>query len=391
MNALEIVLLVLALVVAVTALIVALWLRKQHIRLVRAVALRPKTVPAAAEPIAGQQLAFVANPIKPDVAELLTSVKRACASLDLPEPLWFETTAEDPGGGQTKAAIKQGADVVVAVGGDGTVREVADALSGTGIPMAILPLGTGNLLARNLDIPIADLEDALLIAIEGRDRTIDVGRLRILEADEEAAPDPDVPGSPDGRAEAGSEHIFLVISGLGFDAAMVADANTRLKAKMGWVAYFVAGIRHLHGRRLEMKIELDDHEPVLVKGRTILMGNCGRLPGGLVLMPDAELDDGILDVAAIDTRGGIAGWAQLFGEVVMQGFGVSNDLPNKIGRIDHTQCTKIRVTINDGEQVQVDGDILGRARSVESWVDEGALVVRVPRRIRLSRNRTNGA
>lgn len=391
MTALQIVLLVFACVIATTALIIALWVHAQHRRIARGASLRPVATPGTPSGAVGQQLAFVANPIKPDVADLLVAVKRACTTLDLPEPLWFETTEEDPGGGQTKQALKQGADVVVAVGGDGTVRAVAEALSGTGTPMAILPLGTGNLLARNLDIPIADLEEALLIALEGRDRTIDVGRLRILEADEDAAPDPEIPGSLDGRAVTGSEHIFLVISGLGFDAAMVADANTRLKAKMGWVAYFVAGIRHLHGQRLEMKIELDDHEPLLVKGRTILMGNCGRLPGGLVLMPDAELDDGILDVAAIDTRGGIAGWAQLFGEVVMQGFGVSNDLPNKIGRIDHTQCQKIRVTISDGEQVQVDGDILGRAKSVESWVDAGALVVRVPRRIRLSRNRLTGA
>ena len=100
-------------------------------------------------------------------------------------------------------------------------------------------------------------------------------------------------------------------------------------------------------------------------------------------MPDAVVDDGLLDIAALDTRGGIAGWAQLFGEVVMQGFGVSNDLPNKIGRIDHTQCESITVRVREGEQTQVDGDIIGRARAIRSWVDPGALTVRVPRRIRL--------
>ena len=388
MNAWEIVLLVLALVMASGALLIALRVRAHHARNVRDQ--RNQVLDSPAEP-AQQLVAFVANPTKPDVGELRTAVVRACATLDLPEPLWLETTAEDPGHGQTQAALEQGADVVVAGGGDGTVRAVAEAMSGTGTPMAILPLGTGNLLARNLDIPIADLEEALLIALEGRDRTIDVGRLKILEADQDAAPDPDVPDSPDGRAVRSSEHIFLVISGLGFDAAMVSDANARLKARVGWVAYFLAGIRHLHGRRLEMKIELDDNEPIRVKGRTVLMGNCGRLPGGLVLMPDAELDDGILDVAAIDTRGGIAGWAQLFGEVVMQGFGVSNDLPNKIGRIDHTQCQRIRVSVKGGEQVQVDGDIIGRATAVESWIDAGALVVRVPRRIRLARTRLIGS
>lgn len=391
MTALEIVLIVLALVLASVALIVALSVRSAQLRATRASSLRPLTAPSAPDAPAGQQVAFVANPVKFDDDDLLASVQHACAALDLPEPLWFETTEDDPGSGQTTAALAQGADVVVAVGGDGTVRAVAEALCGTGTPMAILPFGTGNLLARNLDIPISDLEEALLIALEGRDRTIDVGRLRILESGEKADTDQNEPHSQNKPAVQDSEHLFLVISGLGFDAAMVADTNTRLKARVGWVAYFVSGIRHLHGRRLEMTIQLDDHEPLEVKGRTVLMGNCGRLPGGLVLMPDAELDDGILDVAAIDTRGGIAGWAQLFGEVVMQGFGVSNNLPNKIGRIDHTQCKVIKVSISDGEQVQVDGDIIGRAKSVESWVDHGALIVRVPRRINLSRSRVFGA
>ena len=108
-----------------------------------------------------------------------------------------------------------------------------------------------------------------------------------------------------------------------------------------------------------------------------MVGNCGKLPGGITLLPDAVLDDGILDIAAIDTRGGIVGWAQLFGEVVMQGFGVSNDLPAKIGRIDHARARRVRVRVDEGEQVQVDGDVLGKAVEIESWVDPGALVVRV--------------
>ena len=72
------------------------------------------------------------------------------------------------------------------------------------------------------------------------------------------------------------------------------------------------------------------------------------------------------------------GWAQLFGEVVMQGFGVSNDLPNKIGRIDHTRAKKVHLHVSEGEQVQVDGDVLGRATDVSTWVDPGALIVRAP-------------
>jgi len=239
--------------------------------------------------------------------------------------------------------------------------------------MALLPLGTGNLLARNLDISVTDRDDAFDIVLHGVDRRIDVGWLTV---DQPADPrEKDTEGN--GPADTGT-HIFLVIAGLGFDAAMVADADDTLKSKVGWIAYFVAGVKHLHGRRTEMTITLDDREPITTRLRTLMVGNCGRLPGGITLIPDAIIDDGIHDIAAIDTRGGLMGWVQLFGEVVMQGFGVSNDLPNKIGRIDHTRAKVVHLEVPEGEQVQVDGDVLGRARAVSTRVDPGALLVRAP-------------
>ena len=265
-----------------------------------------------------------------------------------------------------------GAEVVVAAGGDGTVRAVATTLQGTGVPMGLLPVGTGNLLARNLDIPVTDLARSLEIALEGRDRAIDVAWLRVTDAP-----------AGDDAAEVGSEHIFLVIAGIGFDAAMIADTDTTLKAKVGWIAYFLGGIRHLHGRRLEARVLLDDTRRSSMKLRTLLIGNCGRLPGGITLLPDALVDDGILDVAAIDTRAGVAGWAQLFGEVVMQGLGVQPLATNRIGRIDHTQCRSIAVRVPDGAQAQVDGDPVGRATAIECRVDHADLLVRVPRALTL--------
>ena len=327
----------------------------------------------------GQLVAFVANPSKPDVAHLRAAVVRACAEQYLPAPLWFETTVDDPGVGQTRAAVDQGADVVVAMGGDGTVRAVAEGLVGTGVPMGLLPLGTGNLLARNLDIPLSDPLAALQIAVEGRDRTIDVGWLRVLRFESDVHDDvaeaaDDLPDDTD----LPRDHIFLVIAGVGFDAAMVADTDEQLKARVGWIAYFVAGMKHLHGRRSRVHVRLDDQPVTTTRLRSLLIGNCGRLPGGITLLPDAELDDGWLDVAAIDTRAGIAGWAQLFGEVVLQGVGVRNDLPAKIGRIDHTRAQEVRLVVPGGDQVQVDGDVVGRVTELTARVDPGALVVRVP-------------
>jgi diacylglycerol kinase family enzyme len=353
----------------------------------------------------GPLVAFVANPSKPDVEALRRQVISQVAARGMPEPLWLETSIEDPGVGQARTAVAAGASVVVAIGGDGTVRAVAEALVGTHVPMGLLPLGTGNLLARNLDIPLGNPREALRVALTGVDRTIDVGWVRILDTEPDPSADPIAPSDParwpsdedeeaedtedaysravdtapdEPREDEPRDHIFLVIAGLGFDAAMVADTDDSLKARVGWIAYFMAGVRHLHGRRLRALVRIDDRPPAEVRLRSLLIGNCGKLPGGLTLLPDAVLDDGWLDIAAIDTRGGVAGWAQLFGEVMLQGVGVRTDLPAKIGRIDHARARTVLVRVSTPEHVQVDGDVIGQAQAVSARVEAGALVVRVP-------------
>jgi len=330
-------------------------------------------------------VAFVANPTKPAVPALRDAVVQACAARYLPEPLWYETTAEDPGVGQTREAVERGVKLVVAIGGDGTVRAVAEGLAGTDVPMGLLPQGTGNLLARNLDLPLGDVDNLLRIALTGTDRRIDVGWLRVVRDGSQASDDIDRadPGAaadeetPPDAGDAARDHIFLVISGLGFDAAMVADTDEQLKAKVGWVAYFVAGIKHLHAHRLRLQLSMDESPWYNVRLRSLMIGNCGRLPGGITLLPDAVLDDGWLDVGAIDTRVGLLGWGQLFGEVALQRFGVRSRLPNKAGKIDHAQARVVRVRSREPQQIQVDGDIIGRAFEVAVRVDPLALTVRV--------------
>jgi diacylglycerol kinase (ATP) len=369
--------------VIVLAAIAALWVWLRRTRLRRRLhsvrrSIRPGDGSLARE-VASRRMvvAFVANPSKPDVAHLGAVVRQRALERGGAPALWFETTIEDPGVGQARAAVAAGADVVVAVGGDGTVRAVAEGLAGTGVPMGLVPLGTGNLLARNLDIPVTDPVAALEVAITGRDRPIDVGWLRVLQWEAEVD-DAVAKAGEGGSDDRPRDHIFLVIAGVGFDAAMVADADESLKARVGWIAYFVAGIRHLHGSRARVRIQADDEPARTTRLRSFLIGNCGRLPGGITLLPDAVVDDGWLDLAAIDTRVGIAGWAQLLGEVVLQGVGVRNDLPAKIGRIDHTRARSVHLVVPGGEHVQVDGDVVGRATEVAARVDPGALVVRVP-------------
>ena len=337
-------------------------------------------------PASRMLVAFIANPTKPGVPELKDAAVQACASRYLPEPLWFDTTEEDPGIGQAREAVKRGASVVIAVGGDGTVRAVAEGLAGTETAMGLIPQGTGNLLARNLDLPINDMDELMRIALTGTERSIDVGWLTVVRdesnvSDDISGRDPEatVPEETHPAAdEPARDHIFLVIAGLGFDAAMVADTDEELKAKVGWIAYFAAGIKHLHSRRIRLDLSFDGAPWQRVRLRSILIGNCGRLPGGITLLPDAVLDDGWLDIGTIDTRGGLVGWTQLMGEVAMQRFGMSNDLPNKAGRIDHARVRTMRIRSREPQQVQVDGDTIGEVLEISARVDERSLRVRVP-------------
>ena len=168
-----------------------------------------------------------------------------------------------------------------------------------------------------------------------------------------------------------------MIAGVGFDAAMVADTDDDLKAKVGWIAYFVSGIKHMHARRMRLQVSLDESPWHAIRVRSVLVGNCGRLPGGITLLPDAVLDDGWLDVGVIDTRGGIVGWGTLFGEVALQRFGVRSQLRNRIGRIDHARARELAVRSRVAQDVQVDGELIGAALEISARVDPLALSVRV--------------
>ncbi|GHH69940.1 diacylglycerol/lipid kinase family protein [Promicromonospora soli] len=362
-----------AIAVALLALAVAIgvwsqqaWKRRRDPR--RAT---PQSVQAA------PQLAVIVNPSKQGAAGLLAQVRAHCSAHGLPEPLWYETTVDDPGKGQAQRALDDGADIVVAAGGDGTVRAVAETMVGANMPMGVLPVGTGNLLARNLELPLASTGDALDVIVHGRTRAIDVGWLRVTEF-AEMPRNGENANQPDHEPDTEREHIFLVIAGLGFDAAMVATADADLKKKVGWLAYFVAGLSHMQARRMRAHLQLDDQPPVEARARSIMVGNVGMLPGGVNLLPDAVLDDGVLDVAAVDVRGGVFGWAQLTLEIAMQGVGVRNELPEKLGRIDHTKARRARIQVPAGEEAQVDGDPLGRAVGIDVRVQPGALLVRAP-------------
>ncbi|HET7327041.1 MAG TPA: diacylglycerol kinase family protein [Nocardioidaceae bacterium] len=310
---------------------------------------RPAALRSVTEPRMSR-LAVVLNPIKvADAHAFRRTVNASAQAAGWDVPLWFETTVDDAGREMAHAALTAGADVVVAAGGDGTVRIVASELARTGVALGILPAGTGNLLARNLGLPL-QMEPALEVVLQGQDRAIDLA----LMSGDHMEPE-----------------RFAVMGGLGLDAAIMQGAPDDLKKRMGWPAYFVSGMRHLRDPAVRVEICVDDKPPVKHRARTVVIGNVGTLTGGIPLLPDAAPDDGQLDVVVVAPPR-LLGW-----------FGVVLRVLTRHRRVDETlnRLTGREVVVKADHAVprQLDGDTCGLGTEVRASIEPGVLLVRVPR------------
>ena len=298
-----------------------------------------------------RELAVILNPIKvEDPAAFRALVDQRAVELGWSAPTWYETTIADPGRSMAHDAAMAGAELVVVCGGDGTVRTVCAELAGTGIPVGVVPAGTGNLLARNLALPLY-LNAAIDVALNGQDRAIDIVRI----AGDMIEPD---------------EH-FLVMAGMGFDAAIMEGANEQLKAKVGWLAYFVAGMRHLMFPAMRVEISVDDSPFSRHRARTIVVGNVGFLQAGLPLLPDATIDDGRVDVVIVNPARFLS-WLRVVVRVVSRGKKTDATVNRMTGR-------KVVIRASHDAPRQVDGDPVGAGRELICECLPGKLLVRVPR------------
>lgn len=313
--------------------------------------------------------AVVYNPIKVDLDRLKQVVGDAAREAGWGESRWYETSVEDPGQGATSKALDDGADVVIAAGGDGTVRAVAEALRDSDVPISLLPSGTGNLLARNLELSLDNLEESVWTAFTGADRRIDLGLVEI-ERDDRSR----------------DRHVFLVMAGLGLDAKMIANTNDELKKKVGWLAYVDAIARSLRGdNRIRVRFRLDDEQPRSLRINTMLIGNCGLLPANVLLLPEAVVDDGIFDIVALRPDG-FFGWLQIWVKVVWEnGILRRTAVGRKLMRDDKEVRTlhylkgkSIVIRPEAPQEFQLDGDTFGEASAVKAWVDPQALAVKIP-------------
>jgi diacylglycerol kinase family enzyme len=313
--------------------------------------------------------AVVFNPIKVNVKSLKAAVKTAETEAGWDRTLWFETTVEDPGGEVTTNALERGADVVIAAGGDGTVRAVAEALRGSGIPLALVPSGTGNLLARNLSLALDDMAHSLTTAFQGMDRAIDLG---IVEAER-----------VDGSRET---HAFLVMAGLGLDAQMIANTNPELKKRVGWLAYADAIVRSLRDHdKVRVRYSIDGQPVRSTSVNTILVGNCGVLPANLVLLPEAVIDDGVFDIVVFRPNN-FFGWVQIWVKIVWEN-GVLRrssvgrriiSMTRDVRALRYLRGSELTLRLDHPEEFELDGDPFGEAIALKAHVDPLALLVRVP-------------
>jgi diacylglycerol kinase (ATP) len=307
--------------------------------------------------------AVIANPTKIDDMDGERAwLSRRCTDLGFRRPLWFETQPVDPGRAAALQAVGQGAATVIAYGGDGTVRSVAAGLQGTEIALGILPMGTGNLLARNLGLPVSDHDRAVEIALGPIERRIDVGIVEIDVSGEDHDP---------------LRETFLVMAGLGFDAEVMASVEPALKRKVGWWAYVVAGARRLRGRTTAVTIQLDDAEPMRTRVRSVIIGNCGELTGGLALLPDAQLDDGWLDLVVVAPRR-IVQWGAVVFTVLSRARLRKVMRPTERRVVQHFRCRRLQIRAEKPLPVQLDGDAVGEARVLRARLDRLGLVVRTP-------------
>jgi diacylglycerol kinase family enzyme len=275
----------------------------------------------------------------------LDALRAALAREGVQDPLWYEVGKSRKAPAKARRAVADGADLVLVWGGDGMVQRITGALAGSGTPVGLLPAGTANLLARNLGVPV-DLGPAVRTALHGADRRIDLGTF-------------------DG------EH-FAVMAGVGFDAAIVGGADRRAKARLGRLAYFRAGLRGMRGPTVPARVTVDGevwyHGPV----SCVLLGNVGRITGGIPAFDDAEPDDGLLEVGVATAEGALQ-WARTLGRMAL---GRSERSP--FVRI--TRGRTVDVRLDAPMPYELDGGARGTVRTFTASVEPGSLTVRVPAR-----------
>jgi len=273
----------------------------------------------------------------------LVELREVLARHGFGDPLWFEVPKSRKAPKCVKRAVESGVDRIFVWGGDGMVQRSLDVLAGTGVTMAVVPAGTGNLFASNLSIPI-DLEQAVAVGLHGDIKKLDVGVVN-------------------------GEH-FGVMAGVGADALMIRDADRGLKDRFGRGAYVATGLRNLPKAKSRVKVRVDGAKFYSGPAGCVLVGNVGKVLGGIRAFEDASPTDGKLDLGVVTAQSPVQ-----WGRVVT---GVMFGRTKHMKYVKTTSATSIDIRLIKKMVYQVDGGDRTKVRRLKIRVQPNALSVCVP-------------
>ncbi|MDO4722664.1 diacylglycerol/lipid kinase family protein [Porphyromonas circumdentaria] len=285
----------------------------------------------------------IINPISGIASKHKVPALLASAYQDREEELFLTyTKGEGHAAKVIKEAMKYGLDSVIAVGGDGTINEIASTLSGTEVKLGIIPRGSGNGLARALGIPMQNDAEAVRIITEGKVAPIDMGLAN---------------GSP-----------FFCTFGVGFDAQITKrydDAATR-----GFLTYIKSAIdEYISFKPQEYKISIDGHD---IGGKAFLItcANIEQYGNNAYIAPNASPSDGLLDLVIIRPLEGIHA-----AQVALQLFTKTID---KNARIESYRGSNIVIERKEAGAAQIDGESVQMGKKIEIGIRKQDLLVYAP-------------
>lgn len=224
-------------------------------------------------------------------------------------------------------AARNGSGDVIVAGGDGTVNEVIQGLAGTSARLAIIPRGTGNVLARELGLPL-DEEQAVAVAARGKSRKIYLG-VAIDETSNE-------------------RRCFALMAGIGLDAAVVRRVQPGLKKRIGQGAFWVSGLSHLATwNPRPFTLEIDGHE---YKATFATVGKSAKYGGDLAITPGARLDQPEFEVCMIKTMSRLR-------YLRLLSYAMRNGIPRDNPAVEFVKAASVRA--HGDALVQVDGELIG--------------------------------
>ncbi|MFN8025875.1 MAG: diacylglycerol kinase family protein [Acidimicrobiia bacterium] len=273
----------------------------------------------------------------------LGELRRVLAAEGFDDPPWYEVPKSKYAPKAVAKALKDGADLLFVWGGDGMVQRCIDAVGDADVAIAILPAGTGNLLAHNLEVPI-DLEAAVAVGLHGARRRIDVGTV--------------------------NGERFAVMAGTGLDALMIRDADRDLKGRLGRAAYVLTGAKHLRMRPFGARIKVDGIVWFDGDAGCILVGNVGKVLGGVEVFDDVDCTDGRLELGVV-TAEGVTQWMRALTRAAVGS-------PDKSPFVRTTKARKIRISLDRKLPYELDGGDEDPAKKLKIDVQPEAVTVCVP-------------